>query len=68
MIRPGDVVYLRSGGLAMTVALTDDDRALCAWFNDKDRLETAWLGKDALTHADQDPGPWVRFCQWLEGF
>lgn len=50
MIKPGDVVRLRSGGPRMTViARNEDDRSIdCKWFSPMLKIEWARFPLDAV--------------------
>ena len=47
-VRPGDVVYLKSGSPGMTVRAVKDDKVECIWF-DKARVRTDDFPEVTLT-------------------
>jgi uncharacterized protein YodC (DUF2158 family) len=47
----GDVVFLKSGGEAMTVAAVEDDEALCLWTGDDGDLFRETIPTAALQTA-----------------
>lgn len=47
----GDIVYLKSGSVAMTVANTDGNHIICTWFNASGFKEIG-LHQDQLTSSD----------------
>jgi uncharacterized protein YodC (DUF2158 family) len=50
-LQTGDVVLLKSGGSAMTVAETDGSLANCVWHDAYGHLQTATLGIVLLQKA-----------------
>jgi len=48
---PGDVVVLKSGGLAMTVAAVDEDSVECLWLGEEGELFRESLPSVALIAA-----------------
>jgi uncharacterized protein YodC (DUF2158 family) len=48
----GDVVRLKSGGIAMTVYSTHDD-IRCAWFDDRHQLQDRFFPADVLRREDE---------------
>lgn len=57
-LKVGDVVYLKSGGPAMTVhrIIVDRDNAECAWFQD-DELKDYIFTQDSLTKENPRQKP-----------
>ena len=52
---PGDVVFLKSGGQAMTVAAVDEDNIECLWIGEEGELFRETIPGVALTAApDED--------------
>jgi len=51
---PGDVVFLKSGGQAMTVAAIDEDNVECLWIGDEGELFRETLPAVVLTSAPDD--------------
>jgi uncharacterized protein YodC (DUF2158 family) len=52
--KPGDVVILKSGGQAMTVAAVDEDNIECLWIGDEGELFRETIPGVALTAAHDD--------------
>jgi uncharacterized protein YodC (DUF2158 family) len=50
-LQTGDVVLLKSGGAAMTIAETDGRLANCVWHDADGHLQTATLGLQLLQKA-----------------
>lgn len=51
----GDVVYLKSGGPAMTITeVGDGDSVLCNWFCKNDELKAQAFIKSSLTKSNPD--------------
>ena len=48
----GDVVFLKSGGEAMTVASVEEDEALCLWIGDDGDLFREMIPTVALQSAE----------------
>jgi uncharacterized protein YodC (DUF2158 family) len=48
---PGDVVFLKSGGQAMTVAAVDEDSIECLWLGDEGELFRETIPSVVLTAA-----------------
>jgi uncharacterized protein YodC (DUF2158 family) len=48
---PGDVVVLKSGGLAMTVAAVEEDSVECLWFGEEGELFRESIPSVALIAA-----------------
>lgn len=60
-IATGDVVMLKSGGAAMTVAETDGSMSNCVWHDMEGRLQNATLGNFILqkvTDTSSFGRPW----------
>jgi uncharacterized protein YodC (DUF2158 family) len=51
---PGDVVFLKSGGQAMTVAAVDEDNIECLWIGEEGELFRETIPGVALTAAPDD--------------
>ena len=52
---PGDVVFLKSGGQAMTVAAVDEDNIECLWIGEEGELFRETIPAIVLTAApDED--------------
>jgi len=51
-VKPGDVVVLKSGGQALTVAEVSDERAECVWLGEDGELYRETLPLIVLEHAD----------------
>ena len=54
-LKPGDVVMLRSGGQALTVAEVGDDAVECLWMGADGDLFRETLPLAVLERADLDP-------------
>jgi uncharacterized protein YodC (DUF2158 family) len=59
---PGDVVRLKSGGLAMTVAKVTDTAVECDWCESK-KLRSKTFHPDMLTTTDPTPTINVTFIK-----
>jgi uncharacterized protein YodC (DUF2158 family) len=53
-VKPGDVVVLKSGGPALTIAEVNDDRADCVWLSDEGHLFRETLPLVVLERAELD--------------
>jgi uncharacterized protein YodC (DUF2158 family) len=53
-VKPGDVVVLKSGGPALTVAEVNDDHAECVWLGDEGHLFRETLPLVVLERAELD--------------
>ena len=51
---PGDVVFLKSGGQAMTVAAVDEDNIECLWIGEEGELFRETIPGVALTAAPEE--------------
>lgn len=51
-MKAGDVVYLKSGGLAMTVKVVVNQDCKCVWFNGGSTLEATF---PILVLTDEEP-------------
>jgi uncharacterized protein YodC (DUF2158 family) len=51
---PGDVVFLKSGGQAMTVAAVDEDSVECLWLGEAGELFRETIPSIALTIAPEE--------------
>jgi len=49
---PGDVVYLKSGNLAMTVVAVDEDSVECVWIGEEGEFFRETIPAVALTKDD----------------
>jgi uncharacterized protein YodC (DUF2158 family) len=49
---PGDVVYLKSGNLAMTVVAVDEDGVECVWIGEEGEFFRETIPSVALTKDD----------------
>jgi uncharacterized protein YodC (DUF2158 family) len=57
-IKTGDVVVLKSGGLAMTVIEVKDDKIDCHWFAyDQDLKKATFKERELRLVASQSPAP-----------
>jgi uncharacterized protein YodC (DUF2158 family) len=52
--KPGDVVFLKSGGQAMTVAAVDEDNIECLWIGEEGELFRETIPAIVLTAAPDD--------------
>jgi uncharacterized protein YodC (DUF2158 family) len=52
--KPGDVVFLKSGGQSMTVAAVDEDNIECLWIGDQGELFRESMPSVVLTAAPDD--------------
>ena len=53
-VKPGDVVVLKSGGQALTVAEVSDERAECVWLGEDGELYRETLPLIVLEHGELD--------------
>ncbi|MEG1313664.1 MAG: DUF2158 domain-containing protein [Bacilli bacterium] len=54
-LEEGDVVYLKSGGPAMTITeVSDGDSVWCTWFNKNNELQGQAFTKSSLTSNNPD--------------
>jgi len=53
-VKPGDVVVLKSGGPALTIAEVNDDHAECVWLGDEGHLFRETLPLVVLERAELD--------------
>lgn len=52
----GDVVYLKSGGPAMTITeLTEEDESFCEWFDKNLELQSGSFKNTTLTKDNPNP-------------
>lgn len=52
----GDVVYLKSGGPAMTITeLTEEDESFCEWFDKNQELQSGSFKNTTLTKDNLNP-------------
>lgn len=52
----GDVVYLKSGGPAMTITeLTEEDESFCEWFDKNQELQNGSFKNTTLTKDNPSP-------------
>jgi len=52
----GDVVYLKSGGPAMTITeLTEEDESFCEWFDKNQELQNCSFKNTTLTKDNPSP-------------
>ena len=73
VLKPGDLVILKSGGPVMTVDtvntdIFDDDKVtgiLCAWFVGN-KLERARFDPDAIASAPSPEAPGCTACRWKQ--
>ena len=54
VFEPGDVVFLKSGGQAMTVVSIDEENAECVWIGDEGDFFRETLPAIALTKATEE--------------
>jgi uncharacterized protein YodC (DUF2158 family) len=52
--KPGDVVFLKSGGQSMTVAAVDEDNIECLWIGEEGELFRETIPAIVLTAAPDD--------------
>jgi uncharacterized protein YodC (DUF2158 family) len=52
--KPGDVVFLKSGGQPMTVAAVDEDNIECLWIGEEGELFRETIPSIVLTVAPDD--------------
>ena len=52
--KPGDVVFLKSGGQPMTVAAVDEDNIECLWIGEEGELFRETVPAIVLTAAPDD--------------
>jgi uncharacterized protein YodC (DUF2158 family) len=55
-LKPGDIVMLKSGGQAMTVAEVDGDAVLCVWMGEDGELFRESLPVAVLDAIEVDVG------------
>ena len=52
--KPGDVVFLKSGGQSMTVAAVDEDNTECLWIGEEGELFRESIPSVALMAAPEE--------------